>query len=225
MSIKIYHGSDKIIKKPQFGLGKTYNDYGQGFYCTYDIQMAKEWGVGYEQNGYTNCYEFDDEDLSILDLNSKEYCMLHWLGILLENRIFDMPSVLAAEAKVYIRENFHVDYENYDVIVGYRADDSYFSFAQDFINGTISYRQLCNAMHLGKLGLQYVLKSEKAFERISYLDYEIAKSNEWYVRKINRDKKARREYFDVERNKRVKGDIYITNILDEEMRWYDARLR
>lgn len=225
MSIKIYHGSDKIIKKPQFGLGKTYNDYGQGFYCTYDIQMAKERGVGYEQNGYANCYEFDDEDLSILDLNSKEYCMLHWLGILLENRIFDMPSVLAAEAKVYIRENFHVDYENYDVIVGYRADDSYFSFAQDFINGTISYRQLCNAMHLGKLGLQYVLKSEKAFERISYLDYEIAKSNEWYVRKINRDKKARREYFDVERNKRVKGDIYITNILDEEMRWYDARLR
>ena len=225
MSIKIYHGSDKIIKKPQFGLGKTYNDYGQGFYCTYDIQMAKERGVGYEQNGYANCYEFDDEDLSILDLNSKEYCMLHWLGILLENRIFDMPSVLAAEAKVYIRENFHVDYENYDVLVGYRADDSYFSFAQDFINGTISYRQLCNAMHLGKLGLQYVLKSEKAFERISYLDYEIAKSNEWYVRKINRDKKARREYFDVERNKRVKGDIYITNILDEEMRWYDARLR
>ena len=225
VSIKIYHGSDKIIKKPQFGLGKTYNDYGQGFYCTYDIQMAKEWGVGYEQNGYANCYEFDDEDLSILDLNSKEYCMLHWLGILLENRIFDMPSVLAAEAKVYIRENFHVDYENYDVIVGYRADDSYFSFAQDFINGTISYRQLCNAMHLGKLGLQYVLKSEKAFERISYLDYEIAKSNEWYVRKINRDKKARREYFDVERNKREIGDIYITNILDEEMRWYDARLR
>ena len=46
-----------------------------------------------------------------------------------------------------------------------------------------------------------------------------------YVRKMNRDKKARRDYFDVEKNKRVKGDIYITNILDEEMRWYDARLR
>ena len=107
----------------------------------------------------------------------------------------------------------------------FTQSDSYFSFAQDFINGTISYRQLCKAMHLGKLGLQYVLKSERAFERINYLDYELAKSNEWYVRKMNRDKKARRDYFDVEKNKRVKGDIYITNILDEEMRWYDARIR
>lgn len=224
MSVKIYHGSNKIIKKPQFGRGKSYNDYGKGFYCTYDIQMAKEWGVGIERDGYANCYDFNDEDLSILDLNSNEYCILHWLGILLENRTFDMPSVLATEAKAYIIENFHVNYEDYDVIIGYRADDSYFSFAQDFINGTISYGQLCKAMHLGKLGLQYVLKSERAFERINYLDYELAKSNEWYVRKMNRDKKARRDYFDVEKNKRVKGDIYITNILDEEMRWYDARL-
>ncbi len=225
MSIKIYHGSDKIIQSPQFGLGKSYNDYGLGFYCTYNIEMAKEWGVNFERDGYANCYEFNDGSLSILDLNSEDYCMLHWLGILLENRTFDISSVLAMEAKVYIRENFHVDYENYDVIVGYRADDSYFSFAQDFINGTISYRQLCKAMHLGKLGQQYVLKSEKAFERISFLNYEIARYNEWYVRKINRDKKTRRDYFDVEGNKRVKGDIYITNILDEEMRWYDARLR
>ena len=30
----IYHGSDKIIEKPLFGHGKTYNDYGLGFYCT-----------------------------------------------------------------------------------------------------------------------------------------------------------------------------------------------
>ena len=43
--------------------------------------------------------------------------------------------------------------------IGYRADDSYFSFASDFINGAISYRQLCNAMCLGKLGQQFVLKS------------------------------------------------------------------
>lgn len=224
MSIKIYHGSDKIIQKPQFGVGKTYNDYGLGFYCTYNLDMAKEWAVDFGRDGYANCYEIEDKDLSILDLNSKEYCMLHWLGILLENRTFDMPSVLAVEAKAYICKNFHVDYENYDVIIGYRADDSYFSFAQDFINGTISYRQLCNAMHLGKLGKQYVLKSKKALDKIQYLDCDIAKSSEWYVRKNNRDKKARRDYFDIEKNKRVKGDIYITNIIDEEMVWYDARL-
>ena len=83
---------------------------------------------------------------------------------MLENREFDVPSGLALEAKEYLLSNFKVDYENYDAIIGYRADDSYFSFAQDFINGTISYRQLNSAMHLGKLGLQFVLKSNPAFK-------------------------------------------------------------
>ena len=42
---------------------------------------------------------------------------------------------------------------------------------------------------------------------------------------MKRDKTARREYFSVERNKRQRGDIYITQILDEEMGPDDARLR
>ena len=49
----------------------------------------------------------------------------------------------------------------YDVIIGYRADDSYFSFAKDFINNTISVEQLAEAMRLGELGIQIVLKSER----------------------------------------------------------------
>ena len=114
---------------------------------------------------------------------------------------------------------------NADIIVGYRADDSYFSFAQDFINGTISYRQLSNAMHLGKLGQQFVLKSKTAFERIRFVGCEIAESEEWYTRKQERDKAARREYFSVERNRRQRGDLYITQILDEEMKPNDPRLR
>ncbi len=109
--------------------------------------------------------------------------------------------------------------------IGYRADDSYFSFAQDFINGTISYRQLNNAMHLGKLGQQFVLKSREAFNRIQFIGYEIADREEWYAKKMLRDKSARREYFDVERNRRQRGDLYITRIMDEEMKADDLRLR
>lgn len=30
--MKIYHGSENIIKKPVYGAGKLYNDYGRGFY-------------------------------------------------------------------------------------------------------------------------------------------------------------------------------------------------
>ena len=61
-----------IIEKPIFGAGKRYNDYGLGFYCTDSLEMAKEWGVNFERDGYANCYEFNDGSLSILDLNSED---------------------------------------------------------------------------------------------------------------------------------------------------------
>ena len=208
----LYHGSKDIIEKPIYGQGKKYNDYGLGFYCTDNIELAKEWGTSFERSGYANRYQIDCTELKILDLNDDKYCILHWLAILLSNREFDTPAGLALEAKEFL-------------IKGYRADDSYFSFAQDFINGTISYRQLNNAMYLGKLGIQYVLKSKEAFNRIVFDGYEEAEYKEWYAKKMKRDKSARREYFDVERNRRQRGDIYITQILDEEMSPDDKRLR
>lgn len=225
MVIDLYHGSPNILEKPIFGQGKKYNDYGLGFYCTYSLEMAKEWASGKDEDGYANHYKLDCTELKILELNSKEYCILHWLAILLKNREFDVPAGLAYDARRYLLDNFMIDYEDYDAIIGYRADDSYFSFAQDFINGTISYRQLNNAMHLGKLGEQFVLKSEKAFNLLQFAGYELVESKEWYAKKMLRDKIARREYFDVERNKRKRGDIYIAQIMDEEMMPDDLRLR
>ena len=221
----LYHGSKDLIEKPIYGQGKKYNDYGLGFYCTDNIELAKEWGTSFERSGYANRYQIDCTELKILDLNDDKYCILHWLAILLSNREFDTPAGLALEAKEFLKKNFMLDYKEYDIIKGYRADDSYFSFAQDFINGTISYRQLNNAMYLGKLGIQYVLKSKEAFNRIVFDGYEEAEYKEWYAKKMKRDKSARREYFDVERNRRQRGDIYITQILDEEMSPDDKRLR
>ena len=200
--MRIYHGSKDIIKKPIFGIGKKYNDYGLGFYCTESIELAKEWAVDINRDGFANIYELDIKDLKILNLNDKKYNILHWLTILLENRIFDIHSSLAYEGREYLLKNFKINYEDYDVIIGYRADDSYFAFAQDFLNGSISYKQLNNALLLGKLGNQIVLKSKKAFNKIEFIDYIKVDKDKYYPIKENRDKLARREYFNNERNKR-----------------------
>lgn len=222
---RIYHGSINVIEKPTFGIGKVRNDYGLGFYCTEDINLAKEWGASRDKNGYANIYEINDDELTILNLNSPNYSVLHWLSILLENRIFDITTPLAKEAKEYLLNNFLPQYKSFDIIIGNRADDSYFSFAQDFINGAISVRQLGNAMKLGGLGNQYVLKSKKAFERLHYLRNEIVLSSEYYLKKEQRDHTARRQYFDQEKNKRKRSDIYIIQILNEEIKADDSRLR
>lgn len=225
MTKDLFHGSEHIIEKPQYGLGKVRNDYGRGFYCTESMDMAREWASSKDHDGFMNCYTLNMEGLSVLDLNSSEYTVLHWLAVLLENRVFDITSALAYEAKRYLLENFSTPYKEYDIISGNRADDSYFSFAQDFINGTIPVRTLANAMKLGKLGTQVVLKSPKAFEAIDFSGYESVKSKLWFPKKDIRDKEARRQYFSIERNRYQKGDIYMVQILNEEIKANDPRLR
>lgn len=150
--ITIYHRSNKIIEKPRYGVGKPYNDYGLEFFCTKEIGLAREWAVSEKQDGYANQYQLELNGLKVLDLSAKEYNILHWITILPQNRLFDIQSDFGEEAKKYLIESFDIGYENYDVIVGYRADDSYFSFAQDFLNNAISLRQLSRAMYLGELG-------------------------------------------------------------------------
>ena len=70
--MKICHGSNNIIEKPIYGYGKTYNDYGLGFYCTENIELAHEWAVSELSKGYANCYELDVTNLKILNLNNNE---------------------------------------------------------------------------------------------------------------------------------------------------------
>ena len=213
------------LEKPFYLGGKPHNDYGKGFYCTEEKKMAAEWAVSGNSNGWINEYEIDCDRLNILNLNSSDYCILHWLAILLANRTFDLSYALAQEAKEYIFKTFAVNYADADIIIGYRADDSYFSFAQDFLSGAISYRQLSEAMHLGKLGNQFVLKSPLSFDRLRFVGAEEALRELWFPLREKRDSTARSDYFASRRQRRRQGDIYIIQILDEEMTANDPRLR
>ncbi len=208
-----------------FGAGKPNNDYGLGFYCTESEELAKEWAVAKDHDGWANVYSLEDGDLTVLNLNSGQYCILHWLAVLLENRQFETEYGLPSEAKSYLTTRFAVPYKEADVIIGYRADDSYFTFAQDFISGTISYSQLATAMRLGHLGDQYVLKSRKAFDRIEYVESRPASRSDWLERKISRDHAARQEYLGTLRYRRVPGDLRIDRIIDEGIGPDDERLR
>ena len=221
----LYHGSKDIIERPIYGFGKKYNDYGKGFYCTEDITLAKEWAVGAERNGYANEYSFDGKGLKVLDLSSDEYTVLNWLAILVDNRLFDIQSDFGEAAREYLRDRFLPKYETYDVIKGYRADDSYFTFAQDFLNNQISLKTLNAAMHLGKLGMQYVIKSDAAFKKIEFVNAHEALFEEWYPRKEKRDRDARTAYAKLRKQPWQRGEIYIMRILDEEMEADDERLR
>lgn len=199
----IYHGSEKIIKIPKYGIGNRRNDYGRGFYCTEDIELAKEWACGNENNGYANIYKLNLDGLQVLNLNLDKYSVLHWLAILADNRTYWKKSSIAEENKKYLKENFLVDVSEYDVIIGYRADDSYFSYANNFVSNVISLKQLERAMTLGNLGEQIVLKSKKAFEQIEFIDFKEVQADVYFNKKMIREKEAREKYKSLKKEKLV----------------------
>lgn len=220
----LYHGSEQIIEKPQFGKGAITNDYGRGFYCTENIELAKEWACAKNTNGFANQYELNMTGMSVLNLTSSNYHILNWLAILADNRTYWERSSISEQAKIYLQENFLIEIENYDIIIGYRADDSYFSFAQDFVSNTISLQQLDKAMHLGKLGEQVVLKSQKAFEQIQFIDSVSADAEEYFAKKMLRDKQARQEYRQSKRKQADINDLYMLDIMREGIKNGDTRL-
>lgn len=223
-SIVIYHGSTKIIEKPVFGVGNPKNDYGLGFYCTENLELAKEWASTEQRDGFVNSYEIDLEGLDILHLNQKPYHILNWLSILLKNRTFVLSQGLPTEAKQYLLNHFLPDYKPYNIIIGYRADDSYFSFANAFLNNTISLEQLRKAMFLGNLGEQIVLKSEKAFASIHFKESIPVDSSLYYPKRQARDRKAREDFQKEKTTTSPVDAIYMIDILRQKLTNNDPRL-
>lgn len=224
--VELYHGSNQIIETPKLSLGKNNNDYGQGFYCTEQIEIAKEWACKNNQNGFINKYKINFNTLKILNLSDNHHNVLNWIALLLKNRTFRLNSNIAINSREYLIENFAVDTKNFDIIIGYRADDSYFQYAESFIENTLPLRALNQALYLGKLGLQTVLVSEKAFDKIRFVKAEAVDKSIYYPKFIYRDNKARTTYKEeIAKSKLLQEDIFMVDILREGIKADDPRIQ
>lgn len=223
---ELLHGSDHVIERPELSLGRSNNDYGQGFYCTGEITMAREWACKQNNDGFVNRYHLKTDGLQVLNLLDGEYNILHWMALLLKNRTFRLSSEIAQDARAYIIDHFSVDLKMYDVVVGYRADDSYFSYAEYFVQNGIPLRSLNRALRLGKLGIQTVLVSEKTMEYLRFEDAELVDRTIYYPRFIHRDTKARETYKqEIRHGRSYKDDIFVMDVLREEMKADDPRIQ
>lgn len=189
----IYHGSEVIIENPEYLKGNVHNDYGLGFYCCSNKELAKEWAAKKTGHGYINRYQIRDDRLKILDLTKPPLNdVLNWVALLMHNRELssDLRNNFPRELK-YLDDKYLIDVSKYDIVIGYRADDSYFRFPEAFVRSEITLESLNRIFQAGNLGKQYVLISERAFNLIHFLDYEEAfeKSRiDYYSRKNGADK-------------------------------------
>ena len=223
-NMTLYHGSPKIVRNPEYGKGKPYNDYGSGFYCTENIALAGEWACGENADGFVNQYEINPEELHILNLSSEQFTILHWLALLVKYRRIRISTPVMKRAVEYLTGHFLPELGRYDAVIGYRADDSYFSFARAFVGNEISLHQLSYAMKLGELGEQFVLKSEKAFASIRFISCEEVSSAVYFPKRKQRDDAARATF----RKELDREDLYglfIRDIIRERILPDDPRLR
>ena len=187
MERTLYHGSEFIIRNPEYGKGNIHNDYGLGFYCGTSKELAREWAAKRSGRGFVNSYSIRDDNLKILDLTKPPFNnVLYWVALLANNRELsnEILNNYPRELK-YLKEKYLINVDKYDVVIGYRADDSYFRFPISFIRSEITLESLNRIFLAGELGKQYVLVSKKAFSLVKFLDFEevTEKSKENYYKR------------------------------------------
>ena len=163
--IILYHGSPNKEIVPTYGLGNDKHDYGKGFYLTESPALASEWSVcnPVEKNGWVHKFMLDTRELKILDF--EKYDILSWLAELMKHRDADTGRRYKVLAPRFI-EKYQIPTEGYDVIKGWRANASYFYIAKCFVRDEVDISILPDLLKLGDLGIQYCLKSEKAFQAL-----------------------------------------------------------
>lgn len=210
--MKLYHGSDKEIVKPIHGYGRRDCDYGSGFYMCAEKDVAAMWAGQYESGGFINEYQIDLKKLKVKYLNhNTDIDILQWITILCYNRVDQETFNNNRDEINLLIDNFLIDISDVDMIVGYRADDSYYQYTRAFLNNDLPIELLKKAMLSGKLGLQYVLISKKAFEIVEFVKSTKTGFSDKY--KVV-EETANNEYQDILKERKV-NQTYLRDILRE----------
>lgn len=201
----LYHGSPNKEFTPEYGKGEDKHDYGRGFYLTQDKELAKEWAVCNPDsgNGWVHKYNLDCNGLKVFDF--EQAGILAWLAELMKHRAADTSRRYKILSEKFIIK-YGIPVENYDIIRGWRANASYFYIAKAFVRDEIDVCILEELFRMGDLGIQYCLKSEKAFSALKedVQSLEVVDYHTFHEQFNIRDQAARRamkELINSEKNK------------------------
>lgn len=169
MKIRLYHGSQNATVEPQYGLGQDRHDFGRGFYLTEVPDLAKEWSVyrPKSHNGWVHAFDLELEGLKVLDFRDRG--VFAWVAELMKHRDADESAAYRRRAPLFIDRFGVADADDYDVQVGWRADASYFYIVKSFVRDEVDADCLDELLKLGGFGIQYVVKSPKAYANLQSL--------------------------------------------------------
>ena len=224
-SLSLYHGSEKIIRRPDLGEHGPHSEFGPGFYCTQEKDLAKEWACRRGNDGYANSFRLDPEGLTVLDLTADGLGLLRWLALVSGRRCFCVQRQATEDGLELLRQ-FSVDLSDYDVIVGWRADNACFALAQEFLDNAISLEQLRAALALDPGSVQLLLRSRRALDHLDFVGYEDANAERFDPMRRCRDELLLRRFQALREKKAPDArDLFLTEILEGGVTEDDPRLQ
>lgn len=129
---------------------KPYKDFGQSFYLTTLLTQAREMArkVADRFGGcpIVNAFEFDDSNLSTLNVKKFEQPNREWAEFVMANR---------SRGQEHLADNF-------DLIIGPVANDDIATLFRTFAINVITIDELVQGLKSRKLNNQYAFRSEKA---------------------------------------------------------------
>lgn len=189
-SAQLFHGSREIVWQPRYDAGAG-NDFGVGFYCALDEDVAAGFACADGKPGIVNAYALNTAGLQVLDLTTDNQGVLNWLALLLANRSVEATSPLMAAAKEYVVRSYLPRFSDVDIITAWRAGGYRFSYARAFLDNSLSLEALTAALGSADDAFQIVLKSRKALDQLRLAGFDEADSTTEYTRYIAADYEAR----------------------------------
>ena len=156
--MKLYHTGFLVIRDPDIHYGRKNADFGQGFYLSPEKEFACRWARERKgQETVLNEYELDTEGLKIKRFVRDE----EWFSYIFNNRRAKEDS-----------------YSEYDVIVGPIANDTLYDTWGILTSGLIPDQKALELLQLGPEYTQWVIKSEKAKEKLQWCSSKAMSSEE-----------------------------------------------
>lgn len=158
--MKLYHGSNMVVEKPEVNAGRRALDFGVGFYLTSNREQAERWARAVarrRQSGAAilNCFEVDEGNLGLLKVLEFSGPNSDWLDFVVSNRK-GVSERLA-----------------FDLVIGPVANDSTMPVIDDYMDGRYTKEEAIVRLLPQKLTDQYAFVSEKSLSILVFKGSEV----------------------------------------------------
>jgi hypothetical protein len=161
--MKLYHGSNQIIRQPDLSKGRRFLDFGNGFYLSDEqrqVENRAKFAVKFLNTGLPtiNVYEFDNKKTANLAILSFSTADIEWLDFVIKNRRGEKINTV------------------YDIVIGPTADDNTILLIDQYMSGLFNHlphpkMTVLELLQPEKLATQYLFATSKSLEYLHHHEH------------------------------------------------------